>query len=161
RSPLSTCVRDGGTLMRLRPPDSPRDLSRDAMQLIRIASPEEAFRRLDAVAARFPDSSMPLVYRGELQLWLGRYPEARADLRAAIALVKQTRWAWYGLACIDLVAGDPERALATCARGIKVMENTEGPVALLVRGEAYRLLGRLDDARAELRRSCELNPTRL
>jgi tetratricopeptide (TPR) repeat protein len=104
---------------------------------------------------------MPLVHRGELHLWVGRYDEARADLDAAIARCPQTRWAWYGLACLDLIAGDPERALATCARGIRVMDNTEGPVAYLYRGEAYRLLGRLAEARAQLLRSCTLHPTRL
>ncbi len=161
RTPLATWVRGDGTLVRLRCPKSPRDAARDAMQLIRLASPEDTLRALDDVAVRFPDSSMPWVYRGELQLWLGNYAEARADLDRAIAVHRQTRWAWYGLACLDLVAGDPERALATCAEGIRVMDDTEGPVAFLCRGEAYRVLGRLDDARAQLTRSCAVNPTRL
>src|SRR5262249_3379773 len=71
------------------------------------------------------------------------------------------RWAWYGLACLDLLAGDAERSLATCALGIQVMDNTEGPAAYLYRGEAYRVLGRLDEAREQLGRSCALHPTRL
>jgi tetratricopeptide (TPR) repeat protein len=161
RTPLATWVRSDGTLLRLRRPKSPRDAARDAMQLIRLASPEETLHVLDGVAACFPDSSMPWVYRGELRLWLGHYAAARDDLERAIAVHRQTRWAWYGLACLDLVAGDPERALATCAEGIRVMDDTEGPVAFLCRGEAYRALARLDDARAQLKRSCELNPTRL
>jgi tetratricopeptide (TPR) repeat protein len=41
------------------------------------------------------------------------------------------------------------------------MDNTEGPVAFLYRGEAYRCLGRLDEARDQLLRACELHPTRL
>jgi tetratricopeptide (TPR) repeat protein len=161
RTPLATWVRGDGALVRLRHPKSPRDAARDAMQLIKLASPEETLHALDGVAARFPESSMPWVYRGELQLWLGNYAAARSDLERAIAIHRQTRWAWYGLACLELVAGDPERALATCAEGIKVMDDTEGPVAFLCRGEAYRALGQLDDARAQLERSCELNPTRL
>jgi tetratricopeptide (TPR) repeat protein len=129
--------------------------------LIKIASAEETLSCFAEVVARFPESSMPLVHRGELQLWLGRYPEARADLEGAIAIRRQTRWAWYGLACLDLLAGDPERALATCALGIRVMDHTEGPVAFSYRGEAYRLLGRLDEAREQLERACAQHPRRL
>jgi tetratricopeptide (TPR) repeat protein len=154
-------VRADGTLARLPRSVWARVAAREALELVKIASPEEIYRAFDEVIAAFPSSSMPLVHRGELQLWLGRYPEARADLEGAIAIYRQTRWAWFGLATLDLVAGDPERALATCAHGIQVMDNTEGPVAYLFRGEAYRLLGRLDEARQQLVRSCELHPRRL
>jgi tetratricopeptide (TPR) repeat protein len=161
RTPLGTWVRPDDTLARLPPTTAPRLLSREAFELIRVAAADESFRRLDALAERFPDSSMPVVHRGELHLWLGNYAEARADLEHAVAIRRQTRWAWYGLAWLDIVAGDPERGLATCAQGIEVMSNTEGPPAFACRGEAYRLLGRLDEAREQLQRSCELNPTRL
>jgi tetratricopeptide (TPR) repeat protein len=161
RTPLGTWVRPDGTLARLPRSVSARVRSRQVMELIRVAPADEVLRCFDELLARFPDSSMPLVHRGELQLWLGRYAEARADLEGAIAVLRQTRWAWYGLACLDLLAGDAERALATCALGIRVMHNTEGPVAFLYRGEAYRLLRRFDAAREQLQHSCALNPTRL
>ena len=161
RTRLGTWVRPDGTLARVPPTAAPRLLSRATFESIRIGSPDESFRRLDALAARFPDSSMPIVHRGELHLWLGHYAEARADLERAIAIRRETRWAWYGLAWLDVITGDPERGLATCARGIEVMRNTEGPPAFGCRGEAYRLLGRLDEAREQLERSCALNPTRL
>jgi tetratricopeptide (TPR) repeat protein len=154
-------VRDDGSLARLPQSTSVRAAARQAMELIKVASPAETLRRLDELAARFPDSAMPLVHRGELQLWLGNYAEARADLEGAIAVHRQTRWAWYGLACLDLIDGEPARALDTCAAGIAVMYNTEGPAAFLYRGEAYRLLGRLEEARRQLQLSCESNPTRL
>jgi tetratricopeptide (TPR) repeat protein len=161
RTPRATWVRDDGSLARLPPSTSARVASRVLLELIKIASPEETLRHFDALLARLPHSSMPLVHRGELHLWLGRYAEARVDLEGAIAVQRQTRWAWYGLACLDLLAGEPQRALDTCAYGIQVMNNTEGPVAFSYRGEAYRLLGRLDEARAELQRACELHPRRL
>ncbi len=161
RTPTGTWVRPDGTLARVPASESPRILSRQALELIRIAPPEACFRALDALAARFPTSSMPVVHRGELNLWLGRYAAARADLEAAIAIRRETRWAWYGLTWLDILAGDPERALATCAEGIRVMHDTEGPVALICRGEAYRLLGRLDEAREQLRRSNAIFTTRL
>lgn len=161
RTPLASWVRDDGALASLPRSRSIRLASRRAMELIKIAPAAVALERLDALVAAHPRSSMPLVHRGELQLWLGDWAAARADLEGAIAVHRQTRWAWYGLACLDLVAGEPERALATCAEGIRVMHNTEGPVAFLYRGEAYRLLGRLDEARQQLERSCALHQSRL
>ena len=161
RTPLATFVRGDGTLGRLPRSTSVRAASRRAMELIKIASPQETLRHLDELVARYPDSSMPLVHRGELHLWLGRYTDARADLEAAIAVHRQTRWAWYGLACLDLLAGHAEASLAMCAKGIRVMGNTEGAVAFSYRGEAYRLLSRLDEAREQLMRACALHPSRL
>ncbi|MFN8643984.1 MAG: tetratricopeptide repeat protein [Candidatus Binatia bacterium] len=161
RTPRGTWVRADGTLAPLPPTTSPRILARAALELVRVAPVAEVRRALDALAARFPDSSMPIVHRGELHLWLGDYAAARADLEAAIALHRETRWAWYGLAWLDVLAGDPRRALQTCAEGIAVMHHSEGAVALIVRGEAYRLLGRLDEARRELQRSNEVFPSRL
>lgn len=161
RTPLATMVGDDGQLVRLPPSTSVRLASRRAMELIKIAPAAEALAQLDALVAAHPQSSMPLVHRGELYLWLGDYARARADLDGSIAVHRQTRWAWYGLACIDLVAGEPERALETCAEGIRVMHNTEGPVAFSYRGEAYRLLGRLDEARQQLERACAMHRSRL
>jgi tetratricopeptide (TPR) repeat protein len=161
RTSLGTFVREDGTLTPLPRSASPRLLARQALELVRVASPETSFRRLDELVARFPHSPMPLAHRGELKLWLGRYDAARADLEAAIAIRRQTRWAYYGLAWLEVLAGDLERALATCADGIRVMDNSEGAVANIVRGEAYRLLGRLDEAREQLRLACAAFPTRL
>lgn len=161
RTFLGTWVRPDGVLARVPPTAAPRLLSREAFEPIRVGAVDESFRRLDALAERFPDSSMPIVHRGELHLWLGHYDEARADLERAIAIRRRTRWAWYGLAWLHIVSGDPERGLAVCAEGIAAMKDTEGPPAFGCRGEAYRLLGRLDDAREQLQRSCELTPTRI
>ena len=161
RTPLATWAREDGRLERLPRSTSARVASRVLLELIKVASPDETLRLFDDLIERLPHSSMPLVHRGELNLWLGRYPDARADLEAAIAVQRQTRWAWYGLACLDLLAGEPQRALETCAEGIRVMDNTEGPVAFSYRGEAYRLLGRLDEARVQLERACELHERRL
>ena len=41
------------------------------------------------------------------------------------------------------------------------MDNSEGPVAMIVRGEAYRLLGRLAEAREQLDRSNAQHATRV
>jgi tetratricopeptide (TPR) repeat protein len=161
RTPLATWVRADGRLARLPHSTSARVASRQALELIKVATPEETLQQFDVLIAQRPESSMPLVHRGELHLWLGRYAEARADLEGAIAVHRQTRWAWYGLACLDLLAGDPARALDTCAYGIRVMDDTEGPVAFSYRGEAYRLLGRLEEAGAQLAHACELHPRRL
>jgi tetratricopeptide (TPR) repeat protein len=160
RTPRATGVRDDGTLIPLRSA-SIRRASRRAMELVKTAPAAVALERLDALVQGFPRSAMPLVHRGELRLWLGDYAAARADLEASIAVQRRTRWAWFGLACLDLLHGDPAQALATCAEGIRVMQGTEGPVAGLYRGEAYRLLGRYDEAAAQLEQARALNPTRL
>lgn len=161
RTPIATWVDSTGTLKRLPRSRSARILSRRTLDMIRVVPVDECFRRLDELAAEFPQSSMPLVHRGELQLWLGRLDEAEADLRASIARLRQTRWAWYGLGWHAILSGDPEKALALCSEGIREMNNTEGPVAFMCRGEALRILGRLDDARRELEHAVKLNPTRL
>jgi tetratricopeptide (TPR) repeat protein len=161
RNRLATWVRPDGTLARVPPTGAARMLSRDAFELIRVGAIGESFRRLDALAARFPDSSMPVVHRGELHLWLGNYAEARTDLERAIAIRRRTRWAWYGLAWLEIVTGDFERGLATCAEGIAVMGDGPYPPAFACLGEAYRRLGRLDDAREQLETACERAPTRL
>jgi hypothetical protein len=68
---LATWVRPDGVLARVPPTNAARMLSRRAFELIRVGATDESFRRLDALAERFPDSSMPVVHRGELHLWLG------------------------------------------------------------------------------------------
>ena len=137
-----------------------RHRSRRALQLLRVASAEQCLALLDEVARDHPHSSLPLCHRGELHLWLGNWESARADLEGAIELVTGTRWAYMGLSTLDLLADDPERALAINARGIEVMRNSEGPAIHIFRGEALRRLGQLDRAIPELERAVSAHPAR-
>jgi tetratricopeptide (TPR) repeat protein len=138
-----------------------RHASRWALQLVRVAPPAQALAALDAVVAAYPGSSLPLCHRGELHLWLGHLDAARRDLTAAIATIEGTRWAYMGLATLELLADQPTQALEILARGVAVMRNTEGPAIHGFRGEAWRRLGQLDAAIAALTRAIELHPARV
>jgi tetratricopeptide (TPR) repeat protein len=156
--PTAYDVADGA--LRYVPRACPRQASVAVLGLIKTAPPESVVQAFAAVIAEYPDSSLPVCYRGEVHLWLGNYADARADLEAAIAQRATTRWAYYGLASLANVEGDPRGALAVCARSVRVLRS-EAPPIYVHRGEAFRRLGRRDDALRELRLACELGPTRL
>ena len=141
-----------------RGPDSPRAQARRTLELIRTMSPERAlerFGRLDLAG-----SSMGVVHRGELRLWMGDWEGAVADFEESLAMNRHTRWGWIGQLGARGLGGDPERALAVGAKGVAVMGGY-GPSHYVYRAEAARLLGRVDAARADLELAVELNPTRL
>lgn len=153
--------RPGGLLQLVRPGNDPRFDARRAMETIRACSPSDALAAIGDVAALHPWSSLPLAHKGELELWTGDLRAARASLREAIAVSRGTRWAYIGLATIELLEGRPDESLTVNARGVAVMHGTEGPAVCGVRGEALRLLGRIDEAKHDLEQSVRLNPTRL
>jgi len=159
RTPQSSHVVDG-KLRRLSARTTPRHASRRALQLIRSASPPRALAALDAVVARYPESSLPICHRGELYLWLGDLDRARSDLDAAIAIKEGTRWAWIGLTGIENLEGRFERALEVSARGVAVMNDTVGNSVYAYRADAAAALGRLDEALADLETSVALSKTR-
>lgn len=158
RSIYATYLDDSG-LHRLRARTGCRHASRWALQLVRVAAPETCFAELERLMDEYPQASLPVCHRGELHLWLGNYDQAKADLERAIAMVDGTRWAYIGLSTFGLLEGDPSASLAMNARGVAVM-NSEGPAIYVYRGEAYRRLGQLDEACAELERADELHPAR-
>jgi tetratricopeptide (TPR) repeat protein len=149
-----------GRLTRVHGETGCRHRSRRALQLLRVAPPELCLAELDAVERDHPHSSLPLCHRGELHLWLGNWAQARADLEAAIERVTGTRWAYMGLSTLDLLAGEPERALAINAKGVEVMRESEGLAIHVFRGEALRQLGQLDKAIPELERAVAAHPAR-
>jgi tetratricopeptide (TPR) repeat protein len=161
RTTTATFVDDAGNLRRVRARGGVRFASRHALQLIRVLPPEQVLDALDAVVARHPSASLPICHRGELHLWLGDLARAQADLEAALSLDPFTRWAYIGLTGIDLMRDDPEAALRTCAHGVRMMNDTEGPAVFVYRGEAYRRLGRFAEARADLEQAVAITPTRI
>lgn len=140
---------------------SPRGDARVILDTIRTAAPEDVLTRIDAVQARFPESGLPLAHHGEALTWLGRHDEARVSLERAIAVHRRTRWPYYGLGVLHLVAGRPEEAIEMCARGYAAMGNTDTPFEQAVRGEALRMLGRLDEAETKLEIARAANVRRL
>ncbi len=160
RSTTPTWLHDQGLAL-LPPCPDPRVESRRALEQIRVAPREQALADLEALAPYFPGSGLPHAHRGELLLWLGETRAARRALEQAIEVYPQTRWAYIGLTMCDLLDGDPERALATSARGVAAMSNTEGPAVSVHRGEALRRLGRISEARADLERAVAVHPSRV
>jgi tetratricopeptide (TPR) repeat protein len=158
RSIVPTYVREG--VLKLVPGvRDPRTASRRVLERIQVDPPEKLLAEFDELIAEFPASSLPIAHKGELLLWLGRLEESRKTLESAIELVGGTRWAYIGLSAIDLLEGNPEAALEVSARGVAMMNNTEGPAVFVHRGEALRLLGR--DAEPDLLRAIEQNPSRV
>lgn len=138
----------------------PRVESRRVLERLYVANPEELLGDLKNLARQFPYSGLPDAHRGELLLWLGRVQEARAALERALSVLVGTRWAYIGLSMCDILEGRYEEALAISAKGVRVMNNTEGPAVLVHRGEALRKLGRLDEAAVDLEKSVQMHPMR-
>lgn len=159
RSIYPTHVVDG-ELRRLHTRTGCRHASRWALQLLRVATPQECLAEFDEIVARYPGSSLTYCHRGELRLWLGDLEGGKADLEQAIAAVRGTRWAWIGLSTLGLLSGDYQQTLDINAQGIAVMNDTEGPAVYVYRGEAKRKLGRLDEAITELEAALRWHPSR-
>jgi tetratricopeptide (TPR) repeat protein len=140
---------------------APRDDARVVLDTIRTAAPEVVLARFEAVNARHPTSGLPSAHHGEALTWLGRHEEARIALDRAIAIERRTRWPYYGLGVLHLVAGRPHEAIEMCARGCAALSNTSTPFEHGVRGEALRLLGRLEESAHELRIDLTANPRRV
>ena len=157
---LSASVVDDGVLVPLRARPGPRFQARRVMNLVATSPTDEVLTGLARVVADHPQSGVPRCYRAELHLWLGEYRVARAELEQVIAEFPRTRWAYIGLATVEMLEGHHEPALETLARGIAAMNNTMGPPAYAVRGEILRRLGRLPKAIADLEKACELSPRR-
>jgi tetratricopeptide (TPR) repeat protein len=147
--------------MRTSAAGTPRDDARVVLDTIRTAAPEIVLERLDAVRAQYPTSGLPWAHHGEALTWLGRHEEARISLERAIEVDHRTRWPYYGLGVLHLVAGRPHQAIEMCARGYAALSNTDTPFEHAVRGEALRLLRRLDESASELRIDLAANPRRL
>jgi tetratricopeptide (TPR) repeat protein len=159
RSIYPTHVVDG-ELRRLHTRTGCRHASRWALQLLRVAPPEECLAVFDEIVARYPGSSLTYCHRGELRLWLGDLEGGKADLEHAIAAVRGTRWAWIGLSTIGLMSGEYQQTLDINADGIAVMNDTEGAAVYVYRGEAKRKLGVIDQAITELEAALRWHPSR-
>lgn len=160
RSVVATWI-DRGRLALVPGVRDPRADSRRVLERVRVEPVEALLAELDALAKEYPSSGLPLAHRGELLVWLGRLEEARESLDRALAINPGTRWAYVGLTAIDILSGEPERALETSARGVRAMNNSEGPAVFVHRGEALRRLGRLEEAEADLARAVALHGSRV
>lgn len=159
RGEPATWLPHGATPRPLRTSSVAGVSARRALETLRVLSADEVLQRLDALVASHPDSASPVAHRGAANLWLARYDDARGDLERAIAFDPHGRWAYLGLAALELVAGRPDAALdATCLS----VERARGVTSAVLahRGEALRRAGRAREAIAELETARALDPRR-
>jgi tetratricopeptide (TPR) repeat protein len=156
----STTVCRNGRLERIAA-HSIRDAALRALGTIRVLPVVEVQAEIARVIAEYPESSLPLCYMGELCVWLGDVAAARLWLGRAIEHTRTTRWAYIGLSACELLEGEYVKALDVLALGVERMGNTTGAAVYPHRAEALRLLGRFDEARADLRRALETSAGRI
>jgi len=133
----------------------------NALQTIRVLPVPEVREHLQEVIARYPESALPICYRGELEVWLGNTAAARHWLERAIEHTRTTRWAYIGMAACEILERRYDKALEVLALGIERMAGTVGPAVYPHRGEALRHLRRYEEARADLDLALATSPRRL
>ncbi|MFE0135021.1 tetratricopeptide repeat protein [Streptomyces sp. NPDC059037] len=97
-----------------------------------------------------------LMVRGKELRESGAYAEALAEYDRAIALDPELARAHYGKALTYMYKDDPVSALALADRADELRPDYTPNLAL--RGDAYRRLGRYEEAVRELSRALELDP---
>ena len=139
----------------------PRWAARDLLGLVGTCRESVLLERFDRLIAEHPGSGLPLCHRGELCSWLGHYEAARHDLERVVERFPHVRWATIGLATLETIEGNHERALEVLAVGVRRMDDTTGPGVFGVRGEALRRLGRTSEAIVSLEQARALRPRRI
>lgn len=156
-----TTYLEAGTLRRIVSPPAPRLLAKNALHRFVLAeSPEDCEEDFARIEARFPALPEPHNYHGEMWLHAGVPVRARACFERALSLNPRSRWAFIGLAGVELLEARPEAALSHLARGIE-LAGGPGPTTYVYRGEAQRLLGRRAEARADLDHTLAQQPSRI
>jgi len=104
-----------------------------------------------------PDVPFGRTYRAEILMWRGEYEAAMAEFDAIWDRYR-TRWGYVGRAGCRVLLGRYEEAIAIYAP--QAFDFLPGEASLTYRGEAYRRLGRLDEAVADLEAGIDGRPTR-
>jgi tetratricopeptide (TPR) repeat protein len=153
RGPTPTWLRrdhDGGArLERVEVRVSGRDAAVANLVRIRTEPPEVVLAGFDVVAAEYPSSPHPYTYRGELQIWLGRYHDALASFAEADARAP-TRWSFVGRAAAYDLLGESEQADHWTREGAARFGELETATTHVYRGERLRKLGAWAEARRDL-----------
>lgn len=149
----------GGSLQPLRLEPSPRTAAKTALHAVRIGGFADAAERLTALATQYPDWPQPLFYRAELHLWVGDLDAAERDLHAALAKkrdpeIEYGRWPRIGLIAVQVMRRQSRAALDALRRARWHAGSSSAEPFYAWQGEALRLAGRLEPARAALERVC-------
>lgn len=160
RSEGATYVTPEGALVRLSLGPTVRVPAKRALwRFVATGDPQPAVRALESLADAFPEAPEPFTYLGELHLDLGDTSRARGCFERALERYPRARWAYIGLGAVATLEGRPAEALDTLRHGAE-RAGGEGPTAVVWRGEALRLLGRLPEAREALALAVERHPSR-
>lgn len=146
-------------LLPIRVATSPRAPCKEALWQFRLFGRSAAERAFEAIHAAYPGAPEPHCYHGELFLYLGDYVTARQHFEQALRFYERTRWAFIGLGAVELMEGNPERALEVLAEGVR-LSGAPGPTTYIYRGEALRRLGRHEEAVEDLEFIARQTPTR-
>ena len=137
-------------------PDAFWARGRLAEALLCLRREREAFVEFDRAEAGLEGAKAKAhlrAWRGEALLWLGRYAEALEPLDAAVSAGSELAFCWRGGA--RLLLGDHAGAEADLDAAVGL--DPGDAEARLWRGELYRRTGRLEEARAELKRASALD----
>lgn len=157
-SPYLTSLSDGG-LRSCRVPPDPRHLG-GLVQRVLWTRGADAVRVLYRdIAPQVENNPHLRIYEGEVELWMGQYEDAARIFRAALAMNRQTRWAWIGLGASQMLQGDLNQAQRTWQEGLSF--TGPGPTLYAYRGECHRRQGDLKRARADLETALRDKPERL
>ncbi len=126
-------------------PELLEPLQNEMRLLVAAKRVNEALKRLDELAVRYPKNPLPLDAKGEVLFHEGKMPEARDAFNKAIALMP-TWWLPYrDLAATQLAAKDPDAAIETLRNAIPIVEQPDN-----IRMELAQVLERLDKTDAAI-----------
>jgi len=161
RSPVPTALFPGEDDLELMP--TVTSVRREAKELAwRIAwEPcEDVIEKLKELVTAHPTSPQPHCYLGELFLWLGRIDEGQVHFAQALALNDQAKWSYIGLGAVQILSGNPTKALEILDASIEVT-GSPGPTLYAYRGEAHMMLGNHALAYDDLKTACDAKPERI
>lgn len=141
-------------------PASSREQAVAALGAVRTAGPDIAATSLDALVAAHPRSVHALCYRGELDLWRGRYAAALADFRRA-RRIEPARWADIGAVAVLTLTGRLGRARAMARTAERRSTPIRAGTLPVYRGVLARRLGDLEAAIVDLSGAVDAKPTRV
>lgn len=95
-----------------------------------------------------PGNADVLLGRGRVYAWMGRWPEAEADLRAATDAAPTYADAWSALGDLYLWSDRPTQAADAYGRWL-ALAPADDPAPLIARGRAFRAAGNFPAARAD------------
>ena len=121
---------------------------REAHELATSGQRAAALSAYNALLLRSPGNADVLLGRGRLYAWMGKWPEAEADLAAVTIADPNYADAWAALGNLYLWSDRPVRSAEAYGRWLALAAAGD-PAPLIARGRAYRAAGDYPAARAD------------